>query len=73
MFAIRKSAALLTVTLALAVPSITSGQQAKQQPPQKDFTFNVNVHEVLLHATVRNKKGAPVAGLVQQDFQVKKK
>jgi VWFA-related protein len=71
MSAIHKSAALFSIALILAMPSITLGQQARPpQPVQNDFTFNVNVHEVLLHATVRNKKGAPVAGLTQQDFQV---
>jgi VWFA-related protein len=34
------------------------------------YTLHVNVGEVVLHATVRNRKGTPVAGLSANDFQV---
>jgi Ca-activated chloride channel family protein len=34
------------------------------------YTINVSVDEVVLHATVRNRKGTPVAGLAKENFQV---
>ena len=68
MSTIRRCAAVVIVAFVLAIPSASHSQQV--MPTDKDFTFNVNVHEVLLHATVRNRKGAPVAGLNKEDFQV---
>lgn len=38
--------------------------------PEPGYTINVKVDEVLLHATVRNRKGTPVAGLERENFQV---
>ena len=43
---------------------------SSQGPPDAHYTINVSVREVLLHATVRNRNGTPVAGLGQRDFQV---
>lgn len=45
---------------------------AQSQPDAKasDYTINVAVNEVLLHATVRNRKGKPIAGLPRESFQI---
>jgi len=59
----------LLVTLVMIWQSMTV--QAQQTSHADDsFTVKVNVHEVLLHATVRNNNGTPVAGLGQNDFKV---
>src|SRR4051812_30675358 len=48
----------------------THAQQVHASDP--GYTINLNVAEVVLHATVRNHKGkgTPVAGLGKDDFQV---
>jgi Ca-activated chloride channel homolog len=45
-------------------------QTPPSPPAPDDYTINVQVNEVLFHATVRNRKGAPVAGLQRENFQV---
>src|SRR5205823_1030032 len=46
-------------------------QQVTPSPPSESgYKFSVNVDEVVLHATVRNRKGTPVAGLGKDNFQV---
>ena len=53
------------------LPSDAQIQTASPPPPSDNpYTIKVNVHEVLLHATVRSRKGTPVAGLGQGNFQV---
>jgi Ca-activated chloride channel homolog len=55
----------------LLLPTPARVQQATPPPsPVVPYTFKVNVEEVVLHATVRNHRGTPVAGLTQNDFQV---
>jgi Ca-activated chloride channel family protein len=62
----------LSIMLALSAASTLS--QAQQTVPPvattPNFTINVSVEEVVLHATVKNRKGAPVSGLAITDFQV---
>ncbi len=43
---------------------------AQNSAPDSPYTISVNVKEVLLHATVRNHKGAAVDGLSKDNFQV---
>jgi VWFA-related protein len=55
------------------VPFATSAvaqQRVQPQTPDARYTINVGVDEVLLHATVRDRKGTPVAGLNKENFQV---
>jgi len=66
-----------TASLALVggiiIPLVLSPGTLGQTPsplPEADYTLHVNVGEVVLHATVRNRKGTPVAGLSANDFQV---
>lgn len=57
----------------LVVSSSLARAQARPHSPaapRATYTFQVNVGMVVLHATVRNRKGAPVSGLVQSDFHV---
>jgi Ca-activated chloride channel homolog len=44
--------------------------QTPNTSPEAGYTLHVNVGEVVLHATVRNRRGTPVAGLTATDFQV---
>ena len=68
----RMNAATTWVTaflfVALPLPSIAQTQQIPR--PVDDYTINVKVNEVLLHATVRNRNGTPVAGLERENFQI---
>lgn len=59
------------ISFLISVLPFGDGQQTAP-PPQPDtpFTINVSVDEVVLHATVRNRRGTPVAGLVKDNFQV---
>lgn len=53
------------------LPAVLSAQQAAPtSPPDSRYTINVSVREVVVHATVRDRKGTPVAGLSQENFQV---
>ena len=61
---------LAAVCLLLFATSAIAQQPAQPQAPDAHYTINVGVDEVLLHATVRNHKGAPVAGLNKENFQV---
>ena len=59
----------------LMLPALVSSQQSKPAPvpappPDAHYTIAVSVDEVVLHATVRNRWGTPVASLRQGDFQV---
>lgn len=62
---------LLAITCLLMPPGGALAQEA--QPPSSSgnpYTISVSVDEVVLHATVRNRRGTPVAGLGKDDFQV---
>jgi VWFA-related protein len=60
-------AALLVFALvAVALPQ----QPAPASTSDSPFTINVSVDEVVLHASVRNHHGTPVAGLGKDDFQI---
>jgi VWFA-related protein len=65
------AAPLLTIVTVLLMPAVTCAQQtAAGAPPDVRYTISVNVEEVVLHATVRNRKGTPVAGLGKRNFQL---
>ncbi len=75
MFMIREYAALTLVVFTAIflsiVPAVAGAQQATQsQPSDAPYTFNVSVDEVVLHVTVRNREGTPVAGLGKENFQI---
>jgi Ca-activated chloride channel family protein len=55
----------------LMVPAVMWGQQVAAPSAAEDhYTISVSVDEVVLHATVRNHRGTPVAGLGKNDFQI---
>jgi Ca-activated chloride channel homolog len=58
---------LLFLTLSVAGQAPTPPPVAPSDP---GYTINVKVNEVLLHATVRSRKGTPVAGLKRENFQI---
>jgi Ca-activated chloride channel homolog len=57
-------------SICLVLIAASAFAQQPSQAPDARYTINVGVEEVLLHATVRNHKGAPVAGLNKDNFQV---
>jgi Ca-activated chloride channel family protein len=61
----------LVVGLFLIAPVHVLAQQTTALPSLDDhYTISVSVDEVVLHATVRNHRGTPVAGLNKEAFQV---
>ncbi len=58
------------VSAVLFLAASTAAQVTPPKPPADDYTINVQVNEVLLYATVRNRKGTPVAGLQRENFQI---
>jgi len=62
---------LAVIFALLVLVAVAHTQQAKPLPPSDTpYTINVSVDEVVLHATVRNRKGTPVTGLEKQNFQI---
>jgi len=62
---------LLKIISLLMLPAIVQAQQATPSLPLDDgYRMSVSVDEVVLHATFRNHRGAPVAELSKDDFQV---
>jgi Ca-activated chloride channel homolog len=51
----------------IVLPDMSSQQDRPQADP---YTISICVERVVLHATVRDRKGALVSGLAQEDFQV---
>ncbi len=64
----------LVALLVLVLAPTGQSQSQKSTPPQNhqgdNYTIRVNADNVVLHATVEDRKGAPVAGLVKNDFQI---
>src|SRR5579864_4750208 len=63
---------LFLILLLTVLPCVAVSQQNSQAEPshQGGFTIRASVDLVVLRATVRDGKGAPVAGLGKEDFQV---
>jgi len=63
---------LFSILLLIVLPCAASSQQNSQAAPlhQEGYTIRTSVDLVVLRATVRDGKGAPVAGLGMEDFQV---
>ena len=60
---IPRRSSVLVMLLLLVQPVVSNAQKAASpQPTDVPFTFNVSVDEVVLHATVKNREGASVAG-----------
>jgi Ca-activated chloride channel homolog len=63
---------LIVIFAVLVLIAVSRAQQTASSFAAADdrFTIKVSVDEVVLHATVRDRKGNPVAGLGQENFQV---
>ena len=59
-----------TILLLISPPVANSQQPVPNGSTDVPYTINVSVDEVVLHATVRNRKGTAVAGLGKENFQV---
>jgi Ca-activated chloride channel family protein len=55
---------------AWATPGTPRNQAAPQSNQAEPYTIRTNANLVVLEATVRDHKGAPVSGLSKKDFQV---
>jgi Ca-activated chloride channel homolog len=63
---------LFSIILLMVLPCVALSKQYPQSPPSQGsgYTIQTNVDLVVLRATVRDRKGVPVAGLSKEDFQV---
>ena len=63
---------LLPILLLVALPCIGVPGQGRKSPASQTsgYAIRANVSLVVLRATVRDHKGAPVAGLTQEDFEI---
>jgi VWFA-related protein len=63
---------LVALVLLLALPRVAGPQDVSTSElrPADPYKISVSVSSVVLHATVENRKGAPVSGLAKNDFQV---
>ena len=63
---------LFSILLLIVLPCVGMSRQNSQAAPshQDGYTIRTRVDLVVLRATVRDRKGAPVAGLGKEDFQV---
>src|SRR5881275_3127111 len=72
MFMIREYASCVLAIISFVIPlTLVNAQQVTPSPPSDTgYRIRVNVDEVVLHATVRNRHGVPVAGLSKDNFQI---
>ena len=72
MFMIRECASCVLAIISFVIPlMLVNAQQVTPSPPSDTgYRIRVNVDEVVLHATVRNRHGVPVAGLSKDNFQI---
>ncbi|PYV47199.1 MAG: VWA domain-containing protein, partial [Acidobacteria bacterium] len=58
------------VSFLIPLTLVYAQQVTPSSPSESGYKLSVNVDEVVLHATVRNRKGTPVAGLGKDNFQI---
>jgi Ca-activated chloride channel family protein len=61
---------LFTLLVLIAMPSVLISQVAPQTNQVGPYAIRRNVDLVVLQATVRDRKGAPISGLNKENFQV---
>jgi VWFA-related protein len=61
---------LLSFIFLIILPCVAVAQGVPQRDQVGPYTIRTNVDLVVLQATVRDHKGAPVSGLSQENFQV---
>jgi Ca-activated chloride channel family protein len=64
------AAPVLIILMLLLLTSVAAQQTTTSPAPDNPYTISVSVDEVVLHATVKNRKGTPIAGLDKDDFHV---
>lgn len=66
----KRSTRFTGASLAIALLLLTGSRADAQAQAPPPYQLSVNVNLVLLHAAVRDRKGAPVSDLGERDFQV---
>ncbi len=63
---------LVALLILIPTPIVSSAQESSQSQsrPGDEYTINVNVDMVVLHATAQDHKNSPVSGLDKNDFQI---
>ena len=63
---------LFTLLVLIALPALVRAQESSPPPSRQadEYTINVDVNMVVLHATAQDHKGVLVSGLNKDDFQV---
>lgn len=69
---VARIASLFTVFFLIVLLSAARANQpsASQSGRDDGYTIKVSVDQVVLHATVRNRRGTPVSGLGKENFQI---
>ena len=58
------------LAVAVAIVALSAPLRAQQAPVPSDATFKSNVNLILVDVVVRDRSGAVVSGLTQDDFQI---
>lgn len=66
----RRTVHCLALSLLCLFASLAAAQGARKPQQRAPYVFKANVGEVLVHATVVNKNGAPIINLPESDFTV---
>jgi Ca-activated chloride channel homolog len=66
----KQSSMLTNAGRRIAIVLLASAWAGAQPPEPQPYQVSVNVDLVLLNAAVRDRKGVPVAGLREEDFEV---
>ncbi len=69
---VARIASLVTVIFLIILLRVARANEpsASQSVQDDRYTIRVNVDQVVLHATVRNRRGTPVSGLGKENFQI---
>lgn len=69
---VARIASLVTVIFLIILLRVARANEpsASQSVQDDRYTIRVNVDQVVLHATVRNRRGTPVSGLGKESFQI---
>jgi Ca-activated chloride channel homolog len=69
---VARIASLVTILVLIVLLGVANALEppASQTGQGDEYTIRVSVDQVVLHATVRNRRGTPVSGLGKENFQI---